>query len=99
MRDADHSRFEFLYGQTPDPSKPSDVFGYLDPSGEVSHTRPSSLVPNRSAKVSPELRRAAALDSLGSMGHSRLSHNLMKLPIFEDGLAVVSRDENSRVSV
>jgi hypothetical protein len=92
MRDADHSRFEFLYGQTPDPSKPSDVFGYLDPSGEV-------VIPPQFSCAEPfrqgiaRVAESRGVGFIGIDGTFEIEPQFDEATNFEDGLAVVSRDE------
>lgn len=94
MRDADHLRFEFLYGQTPDPSKPDNVFGYLDPAGEeVIPPQFCCAEPFRQgiARVASGARQGVGF--IGIDGTYEIEPLFDEATNFEDGLAIVCQNE------
>jgi hypothetical protein len=94
MRDVDHLRFEFLYGQTPDPSKPRDVFGYLDPSGEeVIPPQFCCAEPFRQGVARVALKAGRGVGFIGIDGAFEIEPQFDEATNFEDGLAVVSQNE------
>ncbi len=94
MRDEDHLRFEFLYGQTPDPSKPSDVFGYLDPTGaEVIPPQFCCAEPFRQGVARVALKEKRGVGFIGIDGAFEIEPQFDEATNFEDGLAIICRDE------
>lgn len=94
MRDADHLRFEFLYGQTPDPSKPSDIFGYLDPSGkEVIAPQFCCAEPFRQGIARVAVKSSRGVGFVGIDGAFEIEPRFDEATNFEDGLAVVCENE------
>lgn len=94
MRDEDHLRFEFLYGQTPDPSKPSDIFGYLDLYGkEIIPPQFCCAEPFREGLARVALKASSGVGFIGIEGVFEIAPQFDNATNFEDGLAIVSRDE------
>jgi len=94
MRDADHLRFEFLYGHIFDRAKPGNVFGYLDPSGkEVIPPKFCCAEPFRQGLARVALNTGRGVGFIGVNGAFEIEPEFDEATNFNGEMSIVQKDE------